>query len=292
MKEKKNNSRKIGRIFRRTDPLRILVFVLFTLYASTLVYALFWAVAASLNEHVSLILNGLALPEKLHFENYIEAFRVLETSNASFFLMLWNSIWLTVANSIISLAAMVVTGYVLGKYSFAGKKCVSMVLLMACIIPVHGTGASTLRMYMRLGMYDSPLIVLKSASAVGMMTMVVKTFFQNIPMAYEESARIDGASRMRIFLQVHLPLVKSSLFAIFILQFIGGWNDYSLSIYYMPSYPTISSGLYIYEVLSKFAMNKPIFFAGVVLCAIPPMILYIIFNDKLLTNVSIGGIKG
>mgnify|MGYP002528972340 CR=1 FL=1 len=281
----------IKKLLKKTNPARIVVFIIFLLYGATMVYALFWAVTASLNEHTDLILNGLALPKKLHFENYLEAFRVLKTSNASFGTMLWNSVWLTVLNSLISLAAMTVTGYVLGRYSFVGKKVITVIMLAAMLIPVYGNGSATLRMYMRLGMYDSPLIVLKSASALGAMTLVIKTFFQNIPMAYQEAARVDGASRMRIFLQVHLPMVKPSLFAIFILQFIGGWNDYTLPIYYMPNYPTISSGLYIYETLSKFTMNKPVFFAGVVMCAIPPMILFSIFSDKLMKNVSLGGLK-
>lgn len=276
---------------KKINPVKIIVFILFALYGTTIVYSLFWAVTASLNEHTDLILNGLALPKKLHIDNYLEAFNVLETSNASFLSMLWNSIWMTVGNSVISLAVMTMTAYVLGRYDFVGKKIITAVMMAALLIPVYGNGSALLRMYMRLGMYDSPLILLKSASGLGMMTFVIKTFFQNIPMAYEESARIDGASRLRIFLQIHVPLVRSSLLSIFIMQFIGGWNDYALSIYYMPSYPTISSGLYIYETLSKFAMNKPIFFAGVVMCAIPPMVLFAIFSDKLVTNISVGGLK-
>ena len=276
---------------KKINPVKIIVFILFALYGTTIVYSLFWAATASLNEHTDLILNGLALPKKLHIDNYLEAFNVLKTSNASFLSMLWNSIWMTVGNSVISLAVMTMTAYVLGRYDFVGKKIITAVMMAALLIPVYGNGSALLRMYMRLGMYDSPLILLKSASGLGMMTFVIKTFFQNIPMAYEESARIDGASRLRIFLQIHVPLVRSSLLSIFIMQFIGGWNDYALSIYYMPSYPTISSGLYIYETLSKFAMNKPIFFAGVVMCAIPPMVLFAIFSDKLVTNISVGGLK-
>lgn len=276
---------------KKINPVKIVVFILFALYGTTIVYSLFWAATASLNEHKDLILNGLALPKKLHIDNYLEAFNVLKTSNASFLSMLWNSIWMTVGNSVISLAVMTMTAYVLGRYDFVGKKVITAVMMAALLIPVYGNGSALLRMYMRLGMYDSPLILLKSASGLGMMTFVIKTFFQNIPMAYEESARIDGASRLRIFLQIHVPLVRSSLLSIFIMQFIGGWNDYALSIYYMPSYPTISSGLYIYETLSKFAMNKPIFFAGVVMCAIPPMVLFAIFSDKLVTNISVGGLK-
>ena len=275
----------------KTNPARIVGFIIFSLYATTMVYALFWALTASLNEHTALIVDGFSLPKKLHFENYLEAFKVLETSNASFLAMLWNSVWITVLNSLISLACMTMTGYVLGRYEFVGKKVIMGVMLMALLIPIYGNGSATLLMYMKLGMYNSPLIVLKSASALGVMTIVIKTFFQNIPKAYEESAQLDGASRWTVFTKIHLPMVRSSLFSILILQFIGGWNDYMLPIYYMPNYPTIASGLYVYETLSKFSMNKPVFFAGVMLCAIPPMILFAAFSDQLMKNISLGGLK-
>lgn len=284
---KKKTKKKI-----RTNPVRILVFIIFSLYTFSMLYAFFWAITASLNEHVALVLDGLALPKKLHFENYIQAFKVLKTSSASFFDMLWNSIWLTVVNSILSLITMTMTGYVWARYDFVGKKTIIAIYLLSTLLPVYGSQASTLRLYINLGMYNSPLIVLKSLSALGMMTLVIKTFFQNIPMAYEESAQLDGASRWCVFWRIHIPMVKSSLFAMFIMMFIGGWNDYGLSIYYLPDYPTISSGLFVYETMSKFAMNKPVYFAGVIMCAIVPMILFSLFSDKLATNISVGGLKG
>ena len=275
----------------KTNPVRIIVFIIFLIYGFTMAYALFWAVTASLNEHTALILNGLALPQVWHFDNYLKAFEALKTSSASFITMLWNSVWFVVINSLISMICMTMVGYVLGRYDFVGKKTIKAIMMIALLTPVYGNGSAMLRMYIRLGMYDSPLFVLKSASALGMMTFIISTFFQNIPLAYEESAKLDGASRWLIFSKIHIPMVKPSLLSIFILSFIGGWNDYATPIYYMPSYPTISSGLYVYETMSKFAMNKPLYFAGVVMCAIPPMVLFTIFSDKLVTNVSVGGLK-
>ena len=274
------------------NPVKVIVFIIFLIEGLTMAYAIFWAIASSLNTHTDLILNGLALPKKLHFKNYLDAFTVLQTSDASFLEMMWNTVWLTVGKSFVSLACMVMAAYAFARFEFVGKKTIMAIMMIALLIPVYGNGSATLKMYMRLGMYDSPLFLAASASALGMMTLIIKTFFQNIPMAYEESAKLDGASTLRIFLQIHIPMVRTSLFSIFILQFIDGWNDYATSIYYLPSYPTIASGLFVYESLSKFAMNKPVYFAGVMLCAIPPMIVFTLFNDKLMTNISVGGLKG
>jgi ABC-type glycerol-3-phosphate transport system permease component len=256
-----------------------------------MVYAIFWAFFASLNEHIPLMLEPLKLPEKLHFENYPNAMKALAVSGNSYLSMLWNTIWLTLANSFASLATVVVAAYALVRYQFRGRNIILTIMLLVMVLPSYGSGAATLRMYIRLGMYDSPLFIIKSFSALGSLTFITKTFFQNISPAYEEAARIDGANKMYIFTRVHIPMVAPSLLAVFILMFIGGWNDYATTIYYMPSYPTIASGLYIYESICKFNMDKPIYFAGVMMCAIPPMVLFAIFSDKLMTNVTMGGLK-
>lgn len=280
------------KFLKSTNPVKVIVFLIFLIEGFTMAYAMFWAITASLNTHTELILNGLALPKELHFENYLKAFTVLEASNASFLEMMWNTVWLTVGKSLISLACMVMAAYAFARFEFVGKKTILAIMMAVLLIPVYGNGSATLQLYMKLGMYDSPLFLIASASALGMMTLIIKTFFQNIPLAYEESAMLDGASTLRIFLQIHLPMARTSLFSVFILQFIGGWNDWATSIYYLPSYPTIASGLFVYETLSKFNMDKPVYFAGVMLCAIPPMIVFTLFNDKLMTNISFGGLKG
>ena len=145
---------------------------------------------------------------------------------------------------------------------------------------------------MDLGIYDSPLYLIKSASAQGQIFFIMMTFFSTLPKSYDEAASIDGAGHLTIFLKIMLPMAIAPLFSIFILCFISGWNDYFTAMVYLPSYPTISSGLYIYEKVSQYNMNKPVYFAGIIMCAIPPMILFAIFRDRIMTNVTMGGLKG
>ena len=290
-KLKKERGIRANKHVFRTNPVKVVVFVLFSVEALSLVAALIWGLIASLDTHIDLIVSPLELPKKLHFENYIEAFKILEVTGTPYITMVWNTIWLTSGKTFISMATTIMTAYALGKYHFTGRNVVFTVMIVSMMIPLYGSGAASMIMYHRLGMYDSPLFLLTSASGVGNLTLIIMTFFQTTSAAYGESAMIDGASKLRIFLQIYVPLVLPSLATVTILAFIGGWNDYATSLYYLPSYKTIATGLFIYESTAKFNMNKPVYLAGVMICALPPIILFMIFSDKLMTNVTIGGIK-
>jgi len=257
----------------------------------TYLFGIGWAFLSSLGDHNVLSENPMAFPTELRFQNYASAFKVLQTSGTPFAKMLFNSLWLTLGRTFASMACTVMVAYALGNFKFIGRKVFIVLMFAVMLIPVYGSGSATLIMYNKLHMYNSPLIILASATGMGNLTLIVMTFFQTLSPAYEEAAKLDGAGYWTIFLKIHLPMILPSLGAVFILALIGGWNDYELALYYLPDFPTIATGLYKYEVTSFFNMDIPVYYAGLILCAIPPLVLFAIFREKLMTNVTIGGVK-
>lgn len=274
-----------------TNPARIGVFVFFVLYAVIMLFMILWAVMASFNEHNELLINNSFFPTTFHPENYFNAFETLDAGGVSYFNMVWNSIWFVGSRILVSMATITCGAYALGRYKFTGRKIIMTVLIVCMMIPVYGTGSATLIMYNKLHVYNNPLFFLTSTSILGTTVLVVMTFFQSMSDTYEEAAKIDGANKLQVFINVYFPMVLPSVSAIAINAFINGWNDYMTTLYYMPSFPTLATGLYIYEQAAKYTMNKPVFFAGVIMCAIPPLVLFAVFSDKIMKNVSIGGIK-
>ena len=125
-----------------------------------------------------------------------------------------------------------------------------------------------------------------------MCNLMIYAFFSAIPWEYAEAAQLDGASHFKIFLKIMLPMVWPSLCVILVQSIMGGWNDYMTALVYMTEYPTLASGLYVYEQLSKYNVNKPVFFAGVVIAMIPPMVLYYGMQNTIMEKVHFGGLKG
>ena len=275
----------------KTNGARIGVFIFFAIYSVIILFMLVWAVLASFNEHTELLVNNAFFPSKFHPENYLNAFETLDAGGVPYFEMVWNSIWFVSCRVLISMTTITCAAYALGRFKFFGRNVIVTVLLVCMMIPTYGSGSATLITYNKLGVYNNPLFVFTSTGIVGTTVFVIMTFFQSMSNTYGEAAKIDGANLTQIFIKVYLPMVMPSVSAIAVNAFIGGWNDYLTTLYYLPNYPTLSTGLYIYEQAAKFRMDKPVFFAGVIMCAIPPLILFTVFSDKIMTNVTIGGIK-
>lgn len=282
---------KVKKKIKKITPTRSIIFILFVLYSIFLLFMMIWTFISSFNEHNAFVVNSLKLPETWHFENYLKAFDMLTANGKSYFQMFINSIWLTFGGTILSTAAQVMVGYALS-LKFTGRKTFIKVFIIIMMIPVYGSASATLKMIHNLGMYDSPLIVLKSFSAFGSTTLIVMTYFIGLSPSYGEAAEMDGAGQYTCFFKVYLPMAMPIVSSLFVLGMLGGWNDYSTSIYYLPSYPTVASGLYVYEKVAKFSMDRPMYFAGVIMCAIPPIVIFAVFREKIMSSFTFGGLKG
>ena len=268
------------------------MFILFALYALSMVYSLFWALMNSFKDPVEYMMNKNGLPESLLFSNYAEAFALLEANDTNLFVMLFNSVWMTFGRSLVSLACITCAGYLFSKYKFVGRNLIYGVLIATMMLPLYGTGASQMKLVHQIGLYDSPLYPLViSASMQGSLLLIMRSFFDGISWEYAEAAKIDGAGNYRIFLNVMIPLAMPCISSVFILMLITGWNDYTMPLYYLPSYPTVQTGLYLYAETAKFNINYPVYYAGIIMTCIPTLLIYIFAQDKIMNSVSMGGLK-
>ena len=276
---------------RRFSVYELIGFIVFGVYTLLLLGPIFWTFLNSLKDRMEYLENVVALPKRWLFSNYVKAFQVLEAGGKNVFVMLFNSVWLAVAKPTVSILTASMASYVMSKYKFPGRSLIWTTMIIMMIIPIYGSGASVYKMYQALNMYDSPLILLASITGLGGSMMIIAAF-DGVSKTYMEAAFIEGAGHFRIFWKIMFPQVTGLLFALWIMAFIGAWNDYMGPIMYLPSYVTLSSGLYIYQVEQARKLNTPVLFAGALMCIVPVVTLFIIFQDKFI-NLSYGsGIKG
>ncbi len=270
---------------------RIFGFVLFSVYAITIVGSLGWSFLNSLKERMEYIENVVKLPKKWLFSNYIEAFKVLSANGKNAVEMLINSLWLSILPPTISIVTSSMASYVMSKYKFPCRSLIWGIMITLMVLPIYGSGAATYKLYRQLGIYDSPLILITNITGLGGSIMMIAAF-DGVSTTYMEAAFLEGAGHFKIFWQVMLPQVIGLLSALWIASFIGAWNDYMRALMYLPSYPPLSTGLYIYQIEQNRKLNTPILFAGSLMCAIPAVALFVIFQDKFLNLSFGGGIKG
>ena len=116
--------------------------------------------------------------------------------------------------------------------------------------------------------------------AFGFPTMyyfVFKSAYKSIPMSLSESARIDGANNFQIFIKINLPLVRITFLSVFVLMFVGYWNNYSTPLAFAPEIPTVAYGFW-YSVVRNTHLEKTQEIAGAMIMVIPMLIMFIFAN--------------
>lgn len=207
--------------------------------------------------------------------------------------MTWNSVWFSVGCTLMKIISTVCFAYAVARFEFKGRKFLYAFVILQMMLPIYGQTSANYSLLLKLGLVDNPGYLLGQGAGHGMYFLITYSFFRNLPTGYEEAAKIDGAGPFTIFAKVMLPLAKSIVSALTIMQFISNWNDYPNVLIYLKSYPTLSSALYTLKSQAfTLGLQTPSYFAGIFISILPVAVLFIVFNKQIMENVSIGGMKG
>lgn len=305
--KQKENAQGTSYILKQRNPVeKVVFFILFlvlSLYALSLVYPFVWLIINSVKHFVYYNIdissgNAFALPNQASFHplNYIEAFTLIEApvsgGKVSYLRMFFNSIWYTVSADMISIFSVCCVAYVVSRFKFPGNSFLYALGIFVMTLPIVGNSGSAFKMINDFGLYNSPLFLITSIGCFGSYFLILYGYFKNISYSYSESAYLDGANELTVFLRIMLPQARPVMVTLFIMSFIGSWNDYMTILLYLPSYPTIASGMYLVKNTLLRTGKSPIYYAGIVVSVIPVMIIFIAFSDLIMQNMSLGGLKG
>lgn len=184
-------------------------------------------------------------------------------------------------------------GYATAKFNYKFNGVLTAFVITAMTLPIVGNLPSSLVIFRALNLYDNFLGVWFSKFYfISVYFMVFRATFKGISPAYSEAAKIDGAGNLKVFLSIMIPLVKGTFATIFLLMFVVYWNDYGTPLLLLPSYPTVSLGLYYYRFrASAKTQDTPSQVAGCMAAFIPILIIFVLFRNKLMGNISMGGLK-
>lgn len=270
-------------------------YCVFWIYSLFMIYVLFWAFYNSMKTDALFYEDMIKFPKKVNFQNYIEAYKYIEYNETSFFGMFINSIWFAGGASVLSVLMHTITGYIFAKYNFHGKNIAFAFILFTIALPIVGSLPSQYKVIYTMGLNDSPFILVTFLGGFSGNFLITYAFFKSVDRAYMEAAYMDGAGRFCIFAKIMLPLAVGPFFALFLLSFITQWNNYETAILFLDNMPTLASGLYQFSQLMRFSdATSPhmTYFAGVMMSIVPVVLIVIFFGNKLMENVSVGGIKG
>ena len=307
---KKINTARLKRFFlgsRTTYGLifNVILYLLLIAIGFVYLYPLLFMFVTSMKSAPDL-LNPMVqwVPTEIYFGNYVKAFRVLDYPNT-----LLSSILISLVPSVVQAAVCSVIGYGLARYRFWGKNFMFMLILATFIIPAQTTIIPQMLTYKSLGLLGNILsLILPALMGQGFRSAIfILIFYQtflSLPKVLEEAARLDGASDLKIFVQVALPAAIPSFIIAIIFSTVWYWNETYLTVVFLEggiqSLPMqLSKFVQAYENLYPPGMvnifdrlNEAVKLAGTFLNILPLLLMYFILQKWFVESVERSGITG
>lgn len=297
--------KNVNKIKKNKGSLNGIVCAILIIYSLTMLLMLLWGVITSLKTRNDFYFNKFGLPEgniiNWAWENFgkiIVNFGVIVTRNGrkieiSMLMQLVYTILYAGGVAFIKVFVITVMAYLVTKFNYILSKVIYTFVVIAMVVPVIGTTPAMLTVMHALNLYDNFIgIYIINFGFSGMYFLVFCGVFSGISIEYSEAAYIDGASELRVLFRIMFPLVMPTCATLFLIFFIDLWNDYMTSILYMPSYPTLARGVYALRSIDRDGFSAvPMRIAGCMILAIPITIIFVIFKDKIMGNVTMGGVK-
>lgn len=270
----------------------LLTYSLLAFMTAVIIYPLLWMVGASFNPGNSLVSTSI-IPANPTLDHYKELFAGKESLQYGQWYI--NSLKISIFTMIGSVISVSFTAYAFSRFRFKGRKNALVLFLLLQMIPQFSALVALFVLAQMLGMMNSHwlLILLYIGGLIPMNTYLMKGYMDSIPIDLDESAKIDGASNTRIFLQIIMPLSKPMIAVVAMNGFTGPLGDFVLSstILRTPESYTLPIGLYnlVNEVMGA---SYTTFAAGAILISIPVAVIFIMLQKNFVSGLTAGGTKG
>lgn len=270
-------------------PGNLVIFLGLLIAALIWIYPFIWLFSASLKTQSEIFGAGLGLiPEEPVWENYARAWSVVGFDQ--YFL---NSVLITGGTVLLIVVRSALAGYVLGRYSFAGKKTIIVIFLITFFLPEGYTIIPIVQLTDMLGLLNTHIGVILGLGAGGQVaaTLLYAGYFRGLPKELEECAKLDGAGPIRTFFQVMLPLAWPITATVVILTFLFAWNTYLLPLVFTLSEPelrTLAVGMTAF--VGENSTDWSGMAAGALISLVPVMAVFIALQRKFVDSIA-GAVK-
>jgi raffinose/stachyose/melibiose transport system permease protein len=199
---------------------------------------------------------------------------------------------LTVASvaALVFLSAMV--AYVWQRRAGRSGNVINILVLAGLIVPP--AIVPTIWVLQTLGLFKTMpgLILIEIAYGIPFCVLLFRAFIAGVPRELDEAAVVDGAGSVQIFFRVIFPVLRSVMMTVIILQTVLIYNDFQHPLYFLPGTENATVQLTLLNFQSQFTTQYHLLFATILLVTIPPLIMFIFFNRKIVEGMAAGSVKG
>jgi multiple sugar transport system permease protein len=204
----------------------------------------------------------------------------------------WNSFYTSAAITLITLVISSLIAYALSRIDFKGKRVLMGVIIASIIIPPPVLIIPLFYQMVALRMIDTAWAIILPQLIHPAMVFVLKKFFDQIPRELEEAAVMDGASRLRIFTQIVIPLSRPILAAVAIFVFIGAWNNFLWPFIATNDNSLLTLPVGLQTIKSAYGIQYAQNMASALLAALPLIVVFLFFQRQIVKGFATTGLAG
>lgn len=273
---------------RRIRADRVGLYGLLVAAALTALFPLLWMVSGSLQTQDELLSGDSLIPSVFHWQNYATAW-----TDGDLGTYLFNSVFYTLTAVLGILVVSSMAGYVLARVEFWGKGFFTFVILAVMIIPAPAMFLAQYRLLLDLQLTNSRVgyILILITSGVPMATLIMRSFFVGQPRELEESAALDGASPLRIFASIILPLARPGLAAVAVIQGLHAWNEYLMALVLFDDNKLMPIQRGLTSFNSAETPQQQILLAATVISVVPVIVFYLLAQRNIVNGLGAGALK-
>ena len=257
------------------------------LLALSCLFPIFFAVNNAFKTRHDYLLDRFGLALQPTFDNFVQAWT--RSHLGQYFV---NSVIVTLGAVILLMIVSSLAGFALASLRFPYRRFLFVVILSALMIPVQVVLVPYVRTMVFLSLIDTHIGLILSYTAffLPFSVYMMTAFYSGLPRELIEAARIDGAKLLQVWWHVMVPLGMPALVTLGIINTLNCWNDILIALLTMQKNRTIMVG--ISALKGEYSDQIPLFTAGIVIAAAPIVILYVIFQRRIVSGIAVGAVKG
>ena len=268
----------------------LLKYALLLFFGGFFVLPWVWMISTSLKNPDELAVYPIIwIPDPVRWDNYIEAFRRAEFSR-----FLGNTMLVAFPSVLGALVSNALVAYGFARIRWPGRDLLFGMVLATLILPGFVTFIPLYLIFKQLNWINSYLpLVVPTFFGNPFFVFLLRQFFMSLPEELADAARVDGASEMRIFLQIILPLSRPALAVVALFQFIGSWNDYFGPLIYINDKALYTISLGIANMRASYGFSNFAWIMAATCMSVLPIILLFFFAQRtFIEGIALSGLKG
>ena len=288
----------------RSKIYKVVCLILLVIVALLFLFPLYWIITGALKTGADInATEPVWFPSEITLENFeglfsrrsaplFEIFGITGPKVPGAIRWLVNTVFMSVAAMILTCITASMAGYALAKKRFVGRTLLFSLIVCAMALPKQVILIPLLKEMSALNLYNTLWAVIFPTVGWPFGVFLMKQFSESIPGEILEAARIDGASELKTFVTIVVPMVKPGIGALAIFTFINSWNDYFMQLIMLAKSEVYTISLGIATMQAETSIDMGLLMAGAALASVPIIIVFLIFQKYFTQGITMGAVKG